>query len=96
MNHCPCNFVPGIRKFFDMGDVCALVAPRSLVVACGDEDPIFPFDGVKESFDTVCRVYEHLGIGGKCELVIGHGGHRFYADPTWQAIKKQLKIQQLI
>lgn len=90
MNHCPCNFVPSIRKYFDMGDLGALIAPRSLLVVCGNEDPIFPLDGVRESFERISSVYAHLQMPDNCRLLVGNGGHQFYPDEAWPIIHRFL------
>lgn len=90
MYHCPCNFVPNIRKYFDMGDLGGLIAPRPLVVVCGDKDPIFPLHGVKKSFETIQKAYEKFGNKGNCQLVIGNGGHQFYPDDAWPVANKLL------
>jgi len=31
MWHCTCNYIPGIVKYFDMGELSALIAPRKLL-----------------------------------------------------------------
>lgn len=92
MYHCPCNFVPNIRKYFDMGDLGSLIAPRPLVVVCGDKDPIFPLHGVKKSFETIKKTYEKHGKEESCRLVIGNGGHQFYPDDAWP-IAKELFVE---
>ena len=92
MYHCPCNFVPNIRKYFNMGDIGALIAPRPLVLVCGKEDPIFPLDGVKESFEVIKKAYKKMGKPNLCQLVIGNGGHQFYPDDAWPVAKKLMDI----
>lgn len=92
MYHCPCNFVPGIRKYFNMGDLGCLIAPRKLVVVCGIEDKIFPLHGVEKSFATIQQAYNVLGKGEWCSLVKGDGGHQFYPDDAWPIIHKYLEI----
>ncbi|MBQ8230303.1 MAG: acetylxylan esterase [Lachnospiraceae bacterium] len=86
MYHCPCNFVPGIRKYFDMGDLGGLIAARPLVVVCGKEDPIFPLSGVEESFELIQMAYKQLGKEDLCRLVKGEGGHQFYPDDAWPVV----------
>jgi len=83
MHHCPCNFVPHIRRYFDMGDLGGLIAPRNLIVVCGQEDRIFPLPGVRECFARIHSLYEAHENAGQCLLVEGAGGHRFYPDETW-------------
>ena len=88
MYHCVCNYIPKAALHFDMGDLCALIAPRPIVVVCGSEDKIFPLHGVKETFDTIQKIYKKAGAQDNCSLVIGEGGHRFYANPSWDILRK--------
>ncbi|WP_152352564.1 hypothetical protein [Brachybacterium subflavum] len=48
--HCPCNIVPGLLPAFEMADIAALVAPRTLVLEAGEADPLFPIEAARESF----------------------------------------------
>lgn len=91
MEHCVCNFIPGIANYFDMGDLAGLIAPRALVVVNGKDDPIFPDEGVRESYEIIKKMYEAAGVPDRCALVTGDGGHRFYADPAWPIVKEMLK-----
>ena len=87
MYHCPCNFIPGIRNYFNMGDLGGLIAPRPLIVVCGKEDIIFPIDGVEESFALIQKGYKQLGKENLCHLVKGAGGHQFYPDDVWPVLE---------
>ena len=51
-----------------MQDLSALIAPRKLVVIAGEQDLLFPIDGVKRGFETVKRIYEKAGCGNNCSL----------------------------
>lgn len=89
--HCACNYVPHIMEYFDMQDIMAMAAPKYFIQVSGLNDPEnFPIDGAKEVYEKGSRVYEQLGIKDRCALVIGNGGHRFYADDTWPLIHKML------
>ena len=90
MLHCVCNFVPNIAKYFDMGDIGGLVAPRKLVVVNGKEDDIFPDEGVRESYEITKQLYAAAGVPDACALVTGDGGHRFYADPAWRVVRSMM------
>ena len=90
MRHCPCNFIPNIGKYFDMGDLGGLIAPRPLVIVCGVEDKIFPINGVEESFALIQKAYAELDAGNRCHLVKGAQGHRFYPDDAWPVMKEEL------
>ena len=86
--HCLCNYVPDIMKYFDMGDLCALIAPRPLVIVSGKDDSIFPLDAAKAQADITRRAYAAAGAQDKFEHVIGPEGHRFYADLGWEAFDR--------
>jgi len=88
IDHCSDNYIPGILRYFEMGDLACLIAPRPLVVVAGRQDEIFPIEGVRETFDTIQRIYEATGDSGRCRLVVGEGGHRFYADLAWPVFRE--------
>ena len=83
IHHCACNYIPSMAKYFDMGEIAALIAPRPLVVVTGDKDDIFLLDGVRRVYSVIERIYEKAGAPDNCKLVIGDGGHRFYAKDAW-------------
>lgn len=90
MKHCPCNYIPNIRKYFNMGDLGCLIAPRPVVVVCGVEDKIFPLHGVEESVNTMKMAYKSVGKEDLCQLVKGKGGHQFYPDDAWPVVKRMM------
>jgi len=83
MPHCLCNHIPSIRKYFEMGDLACLIAPRKLVIAAGEKDEIFPIEGTKSNFALIEQIYQAAGAEGSCALVIGPEGHLNYADQIW-------------
>ena len=86
MPHCMCNHIPSIRKYFEMGDLAGLIAPRKLIIAAGKEDKIFPREGTQKTFETVKSLYTAAGVPDNCLLVFGEGGHYNYADLIWERI----------
>lgn len=88
MRHCTCNYVPHIRNYFNMGDLGCLITPRSLIVVCGIHDPIFPLEGVEESYAVIEKAYKAFGKEDKCCLVKGDGGHQFYPELVWPIVKE--------
>ena len=86
MPHCLCNHIPGIRKYFEMGDLAGLIAPRTLVIAAGKEDTTFPITGTQRAFDEVKRMYAAQNVQERCALVIGEKGHYNYADLIWEKL----------
>jgi dienelactone hydrolase len=81
--HCADNYIPGIIKVAEMADIMGLFAPRPVVVVAGETDSIFPIQGVQKAFAQLQRIYQAADAPENCRLVIGQGGHRFYADDAW-------------
>lgn len=88
--HCNCNFVPKIANYFDMGDICAMIAPRKLIVVSGRHDTGFLYPGTVNSVEVARDAYQELDKDDKIVHVIGRGGHQFFADPTWPHIHDEL------
>lgn len=86
--HCLCNYIPGVMKDFDMGDVLGLIAPRPCVVVNGQDDASFPLFSAKEQVEIGSRYYRAAGAEDRLEHVIGPEGHRFYADLSWPVFDK--------
>jgi len=85
--HCRCNYVPNIRKYFEMGDLLGLIVPRKLVVVSGIEDTIFPIKHALECTDKVRPLYEKFGNTAFCHHIQGNGGHQFYPLDAWPVVK---------
>lgn len=82
--------MPKIANYFDMGDLMAMAYPKYFVQVSGIEDGIFPLFGAEEVFEKGKIAYESKGLGERCTLVKGNGGHRFYADDAWPVVHKYL------
>lgn len=81
--HCSDNYVPRILQYAEAADVMGLFAPKPVVIVTGSEDPIFPLEGVRDAFHDLQKIYEAAGAKDNCRLVVGDGGHRFYAEDGW-------------
>lgn len=92
MFHCACNYVPDIANYFDMNDLLAMSYPKFYVQINGLEDSIFPISGAEAVFNEGRKIYDQKGLGERCVLVKGSGGHRFYADDAWPIVHKLLNI----
>lgn len=88
MHHCVCNFIPKMAKYFDMGDIACLIAPRKLVVVSGMTDVGFLIKGSMDAYKTIEAVYKKAGCPDNCKQVVGEGGHRFYKNPAWKVFKE--------
>jgi dienelactone hydrolase len=93
--HCECNYVPGLINYAEMSDIAGLIAPKPVVMVNGREDAIFPIGATRRAFRSLRRIYQACGAADRCHLVVGNGGHRFYADDAWPVMLEQMrKIRQ--
>ncbi len=92
--HCADNYIPGLLKYAEMSDIMGLFAPKPLVIVAGQQDPIFPIDATRRAFKDVRRIYKACGAEAHCRLVVGAGGHRFYANDAWPVMLKAIDSTQ--
>ncbi len=88
MRHCDCNYIPRMIKYFDMGEVACMIAPRPLIVVAGQLDTGFEIEGTKKVFSVIEEIYKKEGAPENCKLIVGPEGHRFYADLAWPVFRK--------
>ena len=88
--HCADNYLPGVLQWAEMADIMGLFAPKPVVLVSGAEDPIFPLAGTRRAYRQLQRIYRAAGAAGHCHLVVGQGGHRFYAEDAWPVMLKEL------
>ena len=85
MNHCICNFIPGIWQYADLPDIMATRAPKPTFIVSGDSDPIFPQKGVQNAYEKLKKAFELYGQEENLGIdVIKDTGHVFrgkYAYP---------------
>ncbi|NLE45379.1 MAG: hypothetical protein GX620_11710 [Chloroflexi bacterium] len=67
-DHCPCNDIPGLRSYADMGDVASLIAPRPVLFVNGARDPLGN-PSARESFSIVNQVYRIIGAYNRARLI---------------------------
>lgn len=90
MRHCDCNYIPRMVKYFDMGEIACMIAPRPLIVVAGEKDHGFLIEGTKKVFSVIQEIYKKEGAPENCKLIIGPEGHRFYADLSWGVFRQFL------
>jgi len=77
MEHCECNYVPGILELAEMGDIAALLAPRPFCAINGEKDDIYPIAFAREQFETVRKAYKLNNASHACQLNVHTGGHAY-------------------
>ena len=91
IDHCADNYLPRALEFFEMADLAGLIAPRPLAVVSGRQDRIFPMHGVEKAFARIQEIYTAAGVTDRCKLIVGEGGHRFYANLAWPVFRSLWK-----
>lgn len=68
-----------------------MIAPKNLTPVCAEVDPCYSTEGIFETADRIQSIYRAMGAEDRCALVIGHDGHRFYADEAWPVMHRLLE-----
>jgi hypothetical protein len=92
MKHCMCNYVPHLMEWAEMPDVLSLFAPKPLVIATGDADPIFPIKGVRQAFRQLKRIYSAAGAPRNCSLLVRKGGHELFLEDAWPSVAEAISL----
>ncbi len=93
VGHCDCMFHVNTYRW-DFAKLAALMAPRPLLLANSDKDPIFPLEGVLRVHRDLARIYRLHGAADKLGLLITEGPHRDTQDlqvPAFRWFNRFLK-----
>jgi dienelactone hydrolase len=77
INHNFALYVPGLLEICDMDALVAEIAPRAFLLTAGEQDQIFPIDGVRELAATARDGYSRQGAPERFGTIIFAGGHGF-------------------
>ena len=78
---CPCNFVPGLWRDFDLCDIAALIAPRPAFFENGLQDVLNGPKGIDDpisQFHKIQRIYSLFGKAGHVRHRTFEGPHMWY------------------
>jgi dienelactone hydrolase len=90
LQHCVCNFVPGLHRFGEMPDVAALIAPRPFLIEAGTRDPIFPIRAVRRSLARIRSIYRVFGAEARVRADIFEGRHRISGRLAYDFLREAL------
>jgi len=91
--HCDCMFLVNTYAW-EWTTIAALIAPRPLLFANSDKDPIFPMDGNRRIIAKLRQVYKIYDKPDLVDEYISKGGHEDRADlrvAAFQWMNKHLK-----
>jgi dienelactone hydrolase len=81
INHNYALYVPGLLDLGDTDALLAEIAPRAFLLTAGEEDAIFPIDGVRALAAAAGSAYAAHGVSERFRAVIFPAGHSF-PDPV--------------
>jgi len=73
----PSAMVPGLLEYLDYPDIATLAMPHPLLVVHGQQDTLFPPEGVTAAMDTLRQSYQAIGQQERFETWIFDGPHKF-------------------
>lgn len=91
MEHCLCNFVPGLSKFGEIYDLVGLIAPRPLLIESGSHDKIFPRKSVVRCVEKTEKVYKVFSDEFLVETDYFVGRHRINGEKAYDFLMEKLK-----
>lgn len=91
MQHCACNYVPGLLQDGEIYDVAALIAPRPLLIEAGTDDPIFPLSGVLAAYERLHESYALQGAAKHLERDVFVGGHQISGAQSYAWLTRVLQ-----
>jgi len=90
MDHCTCNYVPGIARYAEMADIAGLIAPRPLLVESGMNDPIFPMTATRRALDHLRPVYALFDADDRLDADIFEGAHQWSGAKAYDWLDRWL------
>lgn len=91
MQHCLCNYVPGMSQFGDVGDIGKLLAPRPVLIEHGTNDDIMPLQGVNRAIRAAKKAWALFDAKRKFQTDIFPGGHRINGEGAYPFLAEVLK-----
>lgn len=77
--HCDCMFLYNTFQW-PWTRIAGLVAPRPMLFANSDHDPIFPMDANERVIARLERLYSHYGASDTVDALVSVGGHAYRKD----------------
>ncbi len=89
-NFCGVQVPIGILRYGDLGEICALIAPRPLCIEAGKLDEGFPIEETRRAVEVVKRAYEATNALDRFSYDEFDGGHMWHGEISVQFLKRWL------
>jgi len=77
INHNLALCLPGLLRIADLEDLAADLAPCPFLLAAGEEDPLWPIDGVRQIVAKAQEAYRRASVPDLFQAILFPGGHTF-------------------
>ena len=91
INHCTCNFVPGLLRLGELSDLAGLIAPRPTLIENGEHDPIFPIADVKHTVTRAGAAWKAFGERDRLDTDYFNDGHRINGAKAYDFLARWLE-----
>lgn len=85
INHNFAAYIPGMLEIGDMDVLVASLAPRPFMLTAGEQDPLFPIDGVRALAEHAQQTYSQAGVPDHFQALIFPAGHSFPSNVKAEA-----------
>ncbi|MCX8053941.1 MAG: acetylxylan esterase, partial [Armatimonadetes bacterium] len=89
-NFCGSQFVPALRRYFDIPDIAALIAPKPLLIESGIHDEEFKIESARRAYERLRKAYEAYEAPERLAHDIFDGGHKFHGEVAYEWFDKWL------
>lgn len=95
-HNCACNFVPNLWRYFDCGDIGALIAPRPLFIESGENDHlngrVGRIQNVYSQVSIARAAYAALDADKKLHHSVHEGGHEWRALDFYEFLQQSFPV----
>lgn len=90
VQHCVCNYIPGMLAHAELPEWLGLISPRPLFVESGSEDRIFPEQGFRAAADQLRDIYRREGAEDRLMADLFPGRHQISGRYSYDWLFDQL------
>lgn len=90
VQHCVCNYIPGMLAHAELPEWLGLISPRPLFVESGTDDRIFPEQGFRVAADQLREIYRRDGAEDRLMADLFPGRHQISGRYSYDWLFDQL------
>lgn len=95
MQHCVCNYIPGILNHAELPEWLGLICPRPLFLESGTHDRIFPAAGFEAAARELREIYRRTGVEERLRSDLFPGAHEISGRYSYDWLFERLSSPDL-